>query len=69
MCFFCGLLRRQTKLTNILKDSLGGNCKTVMIACIWASGTLYGAAHVAAYVLNRKPVAPSKWLAAYAFYK
>jgi len=27
---------RQTKLTNVLKDSLGGNAKTVMIACIWA---------------------------------
>ena len=26
---------RQTKLTNVLKDSLGGNCRTVMIACIW----------------------------------
>lgn len=27
---------RQTKLTNVLKDSLGGNAKTVLIACIWA---------------------------------
>ena len=27
---------RQCKLTNILKDSLGGNCKTVMIANVWA---------------------------------
>ena len=26
---------RQSKLTNVLKDSLGGNCRTVMIACIW----------------------------------
>lgn len=26
---------RQTKLTNYLRDSLGGNCKTVMIANIW----------------------------------
>jgi len=26
---------RQTKLTNILKDSLGGNCNTLMFACIW----------------------------------
>ena len=26
---------RQTKLTHVLKDSLGGNCKTVFIACIW----------------------------------
>lgn len=26
---------RQSKLTHILKDSIGGNCKTVMIATIW----------------------------------
>eukprot|EP01029_Cantina_marsupialis_P013377 TRINITY_DN295_c3_g2_i1.p1 TRINITY_DN295_c3_g2~~TRINITY_DN295_c3_g2_i1.p1 ORF type:complete len:737 (-),score=250.98 TRINITY_DN295_c3_g2_i1:2-2212(-) len=26
---------RQTKLTNVLKDSLGGSCKTLFIACIW----------------------------------
>ena len=26
---------RQSKLTNILRDSLGGNCKTVMIANVW----------------------------------
>lgn len=26
---------RQSKLTNILKDCLGTNCYTVMIACIW----------------------------------
>ena len=26
---------RQAKLTNYLRDSLGGNCKTVMIANIW----------------------------------
>ena len=26
---------RQSKLTHCLKDSLGGNCKTYMIACIW----------------------------------
>ncbi len=25
---------RQTKLTNVLKDSLGGNCNTLMFACI-----------------------------------
>ena len=29
---------RQTKLTNFLKDSLGGNCRTLMVACIWAEG-------------------------------
>lgn len=26
---------RQSKLTNILKDCLGANCSTVMLACIW----------------------------------
>ena len=26
---------RQSKLTHILKDSIGGNCKTVMVATIW----------------------------------
>ncbi|TMW58120.1 hypothetical protein Poli38472_011708 [Pythium oligandrum] len=26
---------RQTPLTNILKDSLGGNCRTMLIACVW----------------------------------
>jgi kinesin family protein 6/9 len=26
---------RQTKLTSVLKDSLGGNCNTLMFACIW----------------------------------
>lgn len=26
---------RQTKLTNVLKDSLGGNSNTLMFACIW----------------------------------
>ena len=27
---------RQTTLTNLLKDSLGGNCRTLLIACIWS---------------------------------
>jgi kinesin family protein 6/9 len=26
---------RQSKLTNILRDSLGGNCKTLMVANVW----------------------------------
>lgn len=26
---------RQTQLTNVLKDSLGGNCKTFLMANIW----------------------------------
>ena len=27
---------RQSKLTHVLKDSLGGNCSTLLIANIWA---------------------------------
>lgn len=27
---------RQTKLTHIIKDSLGGNCNTLFVACCWA---------------------------------
>ena len=26
---------RQSKLTSVLKDALGGNCKTVMVGCVW----------------------------------
>ncbi|RLN31955.1 hypothetical protein BBJ28_00017579, partial [Nothophytophthora sp. Chile5] len=26
---------RQTPLTNLLKDSLGGNCRTMLVACVW----------------------------------
>ncbi|RLN89948.1 hypothetical protein BBJ28_00017505, partial [Nothophytophthora sp. Chile5] len=26
---------RQTPLTNLLKDSLGGNCCTLLVACVW----------------------------------
>jgi kinesin family protein 6/9 len=28
---------RQSKLTYLLKDSLGGNCNTYLIACVWSS--------------------------------
>ncbi|EGZ17948.1 hypothetical protein PHYSODRAFT_498771, partial [Phytophthora sojae] len=28
---------RQTPLTNLLKDSLGGNCRTLLVACVWPS--------------------------------
>jgi len=28
------ILYRQSKLTNILKDCLGANCNTVMLACM-----------------------------------
>lgn len=27
---------RSSKLTHVLRDSLGGNCKTRLIACIWS---------------------------------
>ena len=30
---------RQSKLTNILKDCLGANCSTLMIACIWGESS------------------------------
>ena len=26
---------RQSKLTNMLKNSIGGNCETIMIANVW----------------------------------
>ena len=26
---------RSSKLTHLLKDSLGGNCQTLLIACVW----------------------------------
>lgn len=26
---------RQSRLTTLLKDALGGNCKTVLIVCAW----------------------------------
>ena len=32
---------RDSKLTRLLKDSLGGNCKTVMIACVSPSEACY----------------------------
>jgi kinesin family protein 6/9 len=27
---------RSSKLTHFLKDSIGGNCRTRLIACIWS---------------------------------
>lgn len=30
---------RQSKLTNLLKDSIGGNCKTILISNIWPEAT------------------------------
>ena len=28
---------RRSKLTHVLKDSLGGNCRTALVACVWPS--------------------------------
>ena len=30
---------RSSKLTHVLKDCLGGNCKTLMLACIWGEAS------------------------------
>jgi kinesin family protein 6/9 len=30
---------RQSKLTNVLKDCLGANCNTVMLACMWGEAS------------------------------
>ncbi len=30
---------RQSKLTHLLKDSIGGNCRTVMVATVWPEET------------------------------
>ncbi|GLE11659.1 hypothetical protein PINS_up024208 [Pythium insidiosum] len=30
---------RSTPLTNLLKDSLGGNCRTTLVACVWPEPT------------------------------
>lgn len=27
---------RSSKLTHFLKDAIGGNCRTLLIACIWS---------------------------------
>lgn len=27
---------RSSKLTHLLKDSIGGNCRTLLIACVWS---------------------------------
>jgi kinesin family protein 6/9 len=27
---------RSSKLTHLLKDSIGGNCHTLLIACVWS---------------------------------
>ncbi len=31
---------RSSKLTHFLKDSIGGNCQTLLVACIWSEVTL-----------------------------
>lgn len=33
---FCKhVARRQSKLTSVLRDALGGNCRTVLVANVW----------------------------------
>ena len=44
---------RDSKLTRLLKDSLGGNCRTVMIACIAPSASNYEDTHNTLKYANR----------------
>lgn len=44
---------RDSKLTRILKDSLGGNCRTVMIACISPSLESFDETHNTLIYANR----------------
>ena len=44
---------RDSKLTRLLKDSLGGNCKTVMIANIAPCGTNFEDTHNTLKYANR----------------
>ena len=44
---------RDSKLTRLLKDSLGGNCRTVMIACISPSHSAYEDTHNTLIYANR----------------
>ena len=31
---------RSSKLTHYLKDSIGGNCRTLLVACAWSEVSL-----------------------------
>lgn len=33
---------RDSKLTHYLKDSIGGNCRTLMVACVWGNSSNFG---------------------------
>ncbi|GAA6036650.1 hypothetical protein JCM8097_001272 [Rhodosporidiobolus ruineniae] len=44
---------RDSKLTRLLKQSLGGNCKTVMIVCVSPSSTHYDETHNTLQYANR----------------
>jgi len=49
---------RDSKLTRILEDSLGGNCKTTMMCMISPALEAYSGAHgVPAHALERSPAA------------
>ena len=43
---------RQSKLTHLLKDSIGGNCRTVMIATAWPEETHIAVSVVFVVILN-----------------
>lgn len=44
---------RDSKLTRILEDSLGGNCKTTMMACISPSSDAFGESQSTLKFANR----------------
>lgn len=44
---------RDSKLTRLLKDSLGGNCRTVMITCVSPSSATYEDTHNTLLYANR----------------
>jgi kinesin family protein 18/19 len=44
---------RDSKLTRLLKDSLGGNCRTVMVANLSPSSTNYDDTHNTLMYANR----------------
>lgn len=42
---------RSSKLTHFLKDSIGGNCQTLLVACIWSEVT-FNYSHVSSEFSN-----------------